>query len=403
MTETGQRLFTGLTVLDCASFIAAPAAATVLADFGADVIKIEPPSGDPFRHLPQLPGNPKSKHNWAWMLESRNKRGLALDLLDQDGRAVLRRMVGRTDVFITNFPPAVRRRLGITYEELRPLNKRLIYASFTGYGEQGGETNKPGFDTNAWWARSGMMDLVRPDSASPPARSLPGMGDHPSALTLFAAIVAALYRRERTGAGAHVRTSLMANGVWSNALMVQARLCGAAIPKRPPRENTFNALTNHYRCRDGRWLILSLLKEDREWPILLECLGRQDLATHPRFATRVQRHAHAPELTAIFDEAFAGRDLEEWRRILDARSLIFGVVAEVEDVPNDEQMLVNGVLIPFEDNSMMTVNSPIFIDGEEKCAPRRPPDIGQHTDGILRQFGFDDAEIAALRDCGVVT
>jgi crotonobetainyl-CoA:carnitine CoA-transferase CaiB-like acyl-CoA transferase len=390
-------------VLDCASFIAAPAAATVLADFGADVIKIEPPSGDPFRHLPDLPGNPKSEHNWAWMLESRNKRGLALDLSRQEGQAVLRRMVCRADVFITNFPPAVRRRLGITYDELRPLNERLIYASFTGYGEQGAETNKPGFDTNAWWARSGMMDLVRPDSAGPPARSLPGMGDHPSALALFGAIVAALYRRERTGLGAHVRSSLMANGVWSNALMVQARLCGAGIPKRPPREKTFNALTNHYRCRDGRWLILSLLKEGREWPVLLEGLGREDLATDVRFATRAQRHAHAQELIAIFDAAFATRDLQQWRRILDARGLIFGVVAEVEDVPQDEQMLTNGVLVPFEDSSIMTVNSPIFIDGEDKCAPRPPPAIGQDSDAVLRQFGFDPAEIEALRALGVVT
>jgi len=217
-----QRMFEGLTVLDCASFIAAPAAATILADFGAEVIKIEPPAGDPFRHLPRLPGNPKCEHNWAWMLESRNKQGLALDLSTADGQAVLCRMVPRADVFITNFPPAVRRRLGIAYRNLAPLNERLIYASFTGYGEHGQEANKPGFDSNAWWARSGMMDLVRPDSAGPPARSLPGMGDHPSALALFGAIVAALYRRERTGKGAHVGTSLMANGVWSNGLMVQA-------------------------------------------------------------------------------------------------------------------------------------------------------------------------------------
>src|SRR5438067_10056482 len=144
-----QRIFEGLTVLDCASFIAAPAAATILADFGADVIKIEPPAGDPFRHLPKLPGNPKSEHNWAWMLESRNKQSLALDLGKADGQAVLYRMVARADVFITNFPPAVRRRLGITYADLGPRNARLIYASVTGYGEKGAEANQPGFGSNA--------------------------------------------------------------------------------------------------------------------------------------------------------------------------------------------------------------------------------------------------------------
>jgi crotonobetainyl-CoA:carnitine CoA-transferase CaiB-like acyl-CoA transferase len=397
-----QRIFEGLTVLDCASFIAAPAAATILADFGAEVIKIEPPSGDPFRHLPQLPGNPKSEHNWAWLLESRNKQGLALDLSKAEGQAVLYRMVPRADVFITNFPPAVRKRLGITYQDLAPRNARLIYASFTGYGENGKEANKPGFDSNAWWARSGMMDLVRPDHAGPPARSLPGMGDHPSALALFGAIVSALYRRERTGDGAHVSTSLMANGVWSNGLMVQARLCGATIPTRPPREHTFNAMTNHYRCRDARWLILSLLKEDREWPVLLKCLGREDLASDSRFATTRDRHARARELSAIFDQVFAQKDLADWRAILDSHGLIFGVVAEVDDVPNDAQMLENDVLIPFADGGMLTINSPIWIGGEEKVAPRCPPQVGEDSDAVLRKFGWQEAEIRRLRDCGVV-
>jgi crotonobetainyl-CoA:carnitine CoA-transferase CaiB-like acyl-CoA transferase len=397
-----QRIFEGLTVLDCASFIAAPAAATILSDFGAEVIKIEPPAGDPFRHLPQLPGNPKSEHNWAWMLESRNKQGLALDLSKADGQAVLHRMLPRADVFITNFPPAVRRRLGITYQDLEPHNERLIYASFTGYGENGPEANKPGFDSNAWWARSGMMDLVRPDHAGPPARSLPGMGDHPSALALFGAIVAALYRRERTGKGAHVGTSLMANGVWSNGLMVQAKLCGATIPQRPPRERTFNAMTNHYRCRDARWLILSLLKEDREWPVLLDCLGREDLSTDPRFASTAKRHAHARELTAIFDEVFARKDLGDWRAILDAHGLIFGVVAEVDELPGDRQMLENDVLVPFQGNGMLTINSPIWIEGEAKVEPRQAPGVGEHSDEVLRKFGWDETEIRRLRACGAV-
>ena len=157
-------IFEGLKVLDCASFIAAPAAATVLSDFGADVIKIEPPgAGDPYRNLPNLPGYPVSEHNYAWMLESRNKKSLALDLGKPEGQAVLHRLAAEADVFITNFPPAVRERLGITYDELAPLNERLIYASFTGYGEKGEEANKPGFDSNAYWARSGLMDLVRAD------------------------------------------------------------------------------------------------------------------------------------------------------------------------------------------------------------------------------------------------
>src|SRR5580698_9172214 len=179
-------IFEGLKVLDCASFIAAPAAATVLGDFGAEVIKIEPPgSGDPYRALPNLPGYPHSEHNFAWMLESRNKKSLALDLSKPEGQAVLFRLVAGADVFITNFPPGVRGRLGVTYDHLAHLNERLIYASFTGYGEKGAEADKPGFDSNAYWARSGLMDLVRADENTTPARSTPGMGDHPCGMALY--------------------------------------------------------------------------------------------------------------------------------------------------------------------------------------------------------------------------
>src|ERR1700761_8341738 len=217
-------IFEGLKVLDCASFIAAPAAATVLSDFGAEVIKIEPPgSGDPYRNLPNLPGYPVSAHNYAWLLEGRNKRSLALDLSKPEGQAVLHRLAAEADVFITNFPPAVRERLGISYAELAPLNQRLIYASFTGYGEKGEEANKPGFDSNAYWARSGLMDLVRADTTTTPARSVAGMGDHPCAMALYGAVVTALYQREKTGKGSHVASNLMAKGIWANGVLAQAK------------------------------------------------------------------------------------------------------------------------------------------------------------------------------------
>ena len=399
----GSLLFEGLKVIDCASFIAAPAAATMLSDFGATVIKIEPPgAGDPFRTLSELPGNPKSAHNYAWMLEARNKRSLALDLTSAEGQAVLRHLLVQTDVFITNFPHAVRRRLGITYEDLGPLNARLIYASFSGYGETGAEANKPGFDTNAWWARSGLMDVVRAEAQATPARSVPGMGDHPSAVSLYAAIVTALYRREHTGKGGHVATSLMANGVWSNGYFVQARLCGASIAPRPRREHGFNALANHYRCSDGRWLILSLLNENRQWPVLVSCLGRPELLDDPLFATRPARHANARALIAILDEIFATRDLAEWRRSLDAAGLIFGVVATLDDIAADEQMRVNEVLIEFENDAMLTINSPLWVEGADKVRPRHPPALGEHSDEILRGAGYDDAAIQKLRIGGIV-
>jgi crotonobetainyl-CoA:carnitine CoA-transferase CaiB-like acyl-CoA transferase len=396
-------IFEGLKVLDCASFIAAPAAATVLSDFGASVIKIEPPgSGDPYRNLPNLPGYPRSEHNFAWLLESRNKRSLALDLSKPEGQAVLHRLAAEADVFITNFPPAVRGRLGISWAELSPLNPRLIYASFTGYGEKGEEANKPGFDSNAYWARSGLMDLVRAETTTTPARSVAGMGDHPCAMALYGAIVTALYKRERTGKGSHVSSNLMANGVWANGVLAQAKLCGAKFSERRPREHALNAVTNHYKCRDGRWLILSLLNEERQWPALTKCLGREDLAADPRFATKADRHARSLELIKLFDEIFATKDLADWRKRLDGNGLVFGVVGILDDIPTDRQMLDNDVLLPFEGDRLLTINSPIWVDGSAKKAPRRPPGLGEHSDEVLREAGYDEAAIQQLRASGAV-
>ena len=396
-------IFEGLKVLDCASFIAAPAAATVLSDFGADVIKIEPPgTGDPYRNLPNLPGYPSSEHNFAWMLEARNKKSLALDLSKPEGQAVLHRLAADADVFITNYPPAVRQRLGITHEHLAPHNERLIYASFTGYGEKGEEANKPGFDSNAYWARSGLMDLVRADIDTTPARSIAGMGDHPCAMAFYGAIVTALYKRERTGKGSHVASNLMANGVWAASVLAQAKLCGAKFAERRPRERALNAVTNHYKCQDGRWIILSLLNEERQWPTLARCLGREDLVADARFATKPDRHQRSIELIKIFDEIFATRPLAEWRKLLDGNGLVFGVVGILDDIPNDQQMLDNDVLVPFENDTMLTINSPIWIDGARKVQPRRPPAVGEHSDEILRKAGYDEASIAKLRASGAV-
>jgi formyl-CoA transferase len=399
----GKGIFEGLKVLDCASFIAAPAAATVLSDFGAEVIKIEPPiTGDPYRNLLNLPGYPISPHNFAWLLESRNKRSIALDLAKPDGRAVLYRLAAEADVFITNFPPGVRKRLGITYEEIKPLNKRLIYASFTGYGEKGAEADKPGFDSNAYWARSGLMDLVRADENTTPARSIPGMGDHPCAMAFYGAIVTALYKRERSGDGSHVASNLMANGIWAASVLAQAKLCGATFQERRPRERALNAVANHYRCKDGRWLMLSLLNEERQWPALARCLGREDLITDARFATKADRHARSLELIAIFDQIFATRELAEWRIILDGNGLVFGVVGVLDDIPDDRQMIENEVLVPFENDTLLTINSPIWVEGSEKVKPKRPPEIGEHSDEILREAGYDEAAIRNLRASGAV-
>ena len=397
-------LFSGLKVIDCGSFIAAPAAATVLSDFGADVIKVEPPNtGDPYRNLPKMPGNPVSEVNYGWLLESRNKRSLALDLAKPTGQAVLHRLVEGADVFVTNYPVKVRARLGISHESLRPLNDRLIYASFTGYGTKGEEADKPGFDVTAWWARSGMMDIVRTGAGAQPVRPTVGMGDHPSAMALYAAIVTALYQRERTGTGGHVSSSLVANGLWANAYLAQAALCGARTVDRPPREQALNALTTYYRCGDGRWLVLTMVNEDRQWPILATALEREDLVTDPRFAAKADRHARSTELVAVLDGIFASRDHHHWREALRAHGIVFEVVATPDDIPNDQQLLANDYLVPFEGDPTLTVDSPLTVAGADKVTPRKPPTVGQHTDEVLREAGFGPDEIESLRADGAVS
>src|SRR5215472_7749513 len=208
-------LFSDLLVIDCASFVAGPAAATIMSDFGARVIKIEPPgAGDAYRTLIQYRGQ-EDVIDYFWTLDSRNKESLALDLKNPEERAVLDKIIARADVFITNYPFPVRRRLQLRAEDVMPLNRRLIYASLTPYGEHGPQRDRTAFDATAWWARSGLMDMVRATGDTEPAMSVPGMGDHPTAMAMYAAIVTALYRRQVTGEGSQVCTSLLANGLWA--------------------------------------------------------------------------------------------------------------------------------------------------------------------------------------------
>jgi crotonobetainyl-CoA:carnitine CoA-transferase CaiB-like acyl-CoA transferase len=355
--------------------------------------------GDPYRRraIP-VPGKPL---NPGFILDARNKKSLALDLRAEAGRAVLYRLVEGADVFITNYPPPVRARLKITYSDLAPLNERLIYASFTGYGETGPEANKPGFDATAWWARTGLMHLVRAGATATPARSLPGMGDHPSSMATYGAIVTALYQRERTGKGNYVSSSLLANGLWANGCSVQAALCGDRVEPQPPREEALNALRVHYRCRDGRWLLLSIASDEWRWDKFKACLDDPAL-DDPRFATVERREQHAGELLAVLDRVFATRDLAHWRGVLDDAGIIFGIVAETADLADDEQVLAAGHLVPFSDADFMTVNSPIEIAGQEKIRPRVAPKVGEHSAVVLRDAGYGEAEIAALRDAGVI-
>ena len=392
-------LFSGLKVIDCASWIAGPAAAMILADFGADVIKIEPPgAGDPWRASTPIPGKTT---DYYWQLTSRNKRSVAIDLKHADGLAVLYKLVASADVFVTNFPLPVRERLKISDADLMAINPRLIYASFTAYGELGEEAGRTGFDATAYWARTGLMDMVRASGDTEPARSAPGMGDHPSGTGLYAAIVTALYRREKTGKGGLAQSSLVQNGLWANACFVQSRLFGEDIALRAPRAKSPNALANHYRCRDGRWFIMALHNEQRQLRGFLQAIGRTDLAEDPRFATSDARKKNSLALVEILDGVFAGHDYVYWRDTLNAAGVTFGGVHTVNEASSDEQFQLIGALIPYADGKGLTVASPFHLDGETKVAPTRAPSVGQHTDIVLQEAGYSADDVARLRGLGV--
>src|SRR5262245_44931475 len=240
----------GLRVVDAATYIAAPAAAAVLSDFGAEVIKIErPPHGDPFRHLYRNPEFAPCEHNYPFVQDNRNKRSLVLNLTTAEGQTVFTKLAERADVVITNFQPQILRKFRIRYEDLAPLNPRLIYAMITGYGEQGEEAEKPGYDMTAYFARSGLMYYINAADSGPYVSPC-GFGDHPPAMSLVSAILLALYRRERTGKGGKVWTTLMHNGVWSNSSGVQGALLGSGQPPRWTQSTAPNPFVNHYQTSD---------------------------------------------------------------------------------------------------------------------------------------------------------
>ncbi|HEX2889704.1 CoA transferase [Vineibacter terrae] len=392
----------GVRVLDVASFIAGPAAATVLADFGADVIKVEPLDGDPLRRMGDGAGMPKCDVDYSWALDNRNKRSIALDLKRADGRAVLDRLIARADVLITNYPFPVRARLRLRYDDVAPVNARLIYASLSGYGETGPEADQPGYDVTTYFGRSGIVDAMRVADGAP-SLTLPAQGDHPTAMTLFGAIMLALFTRERTGRGGQVATNLLHNGIWSNGIFAQAALLGAYPEPRRGRQYAKNALANAYRARDGRWLSLVIVREERLWAGFCQAIDLPGLIDDPRFATRAARAQRVPELMAILDAQFATRDLADWRPRLAAAGITFGTLPGLRDLPDDPQLAANGTFIATGDPDVpRTIANPISMAGAPQVAPRRAPALGAHTDDILREAGHAAADIAALRASGSV-
>jgi len=399
---TTDNIFSGLKVVDLASFIAGPSAAVILSDFGADVIKVEPPAGELWRHAHQIPPQPQAKDPYPWHLANRNKRGITLDLKSPSAQPVLQRLVQWADVFIVNTPHPARKRLKLEYDDVVQHNPRLIYADLTGFGENGPDAELPGFDITSYWARSGLLSMTR-DAGAPPTWPVAGSGDNATAVGLYSAIVTALYRRERTGEGAYVTTSLLAQGVWAASVSIQAALCEAKFYGLHDRKNPANAAMNVYRAADDTWFVL-LITPDKV-AVVAEALGRKDLLTDPRFSDPAKLPANMPQLTGILDEMFAAQPMAHWQQLFRGINVTFGAVRGPQEVVSDPQLPVNDIVVPLDGapgKLTSTISSPIQVHGVKKVAARRAPNLGEHNESVLRDLGFSAGDVSALVSSGAL-
>src|ERR1700675_4650487 len=389
-------IFSGLKVGDLASFIAGPSAAVILSDFAAAVIKVGHPNGDLWRIANHLPPQPVSEDAYPWHLANRNKRGMALDLKSPSAHQVLEKLVKWADVLIVNTPHPARKRLNLEYDDVVKWNPRLIYADLTGFGEKGPDADLPGFDITAYWARSGLLSMTR-DAGAPPTWPVAGSGDNATAVGLYSAIVTALYRRGRTGEGSYVTTSLLAEGVWSASVSIQAALCEAKFFAQHDRKNPANAALNVYKASDGTWFVL-LVTPDKLGSVA-KALGRPDLLTDPRFSDPGKLVENTSALAEILDDVFSSQPMAHWREVFDGVHVTFGAVRGPEEVINDPQLLANDIVVPLEGAGgklTSTISSPINVHGVAKVPAKRAPALGEHNEAVLNELGFSASEIDSL-------
>lgn len=374
----------GVKVVELGVWVAAPAAGGILADWGADVVKVEPPSGDPARMFGRMLGV-EGGVNPPFEMDNRSKRSVAVDLTSADGRAAVRELLCSADVFVTNVRPAALRRLGLDFETLAADNPRLIYGLITGYGAEGPDADRAAYDVAAFWARAGLAHLLtRPGEGPPFQRG--GMGDHSVGMTLAGAVCAALVARARTGAGQLVTTSLYRQGAYTISFDLNTFLLTGQQIAIGQRETMGNPCMNNYTAGDGRRFWIVGLQGDRHWPALCRSVGRSDWLHDERFASGRSRAVNARELITELDAIFATRTLAEWTETFAAEpDMFWSPINTLEDVVGDEQFHAAGgiVDVPDGDGAVPMVATPADFHGTP-CAPRSPaPRLGAHTDEVL--------------------
>jgi crotonobetainyl-CoA:carnitine CoA-transferase CaiB-like acyl-CoA transferase len=390
----------GMRVVEVASFVAVPAAGVLLADLGADVVKVEIPNGELLRRTrPRYTGYASQfDDSPAFQMENRGKRSLVLDLTRPEARDALLRLVDRADVFITNLLPGRRRKYGLDHESLLARCPRLVVGGINGYGSRGEQADWPAFDYAAYFARTGMMDAMR-DEGVPPSLQRPGVGDHAAASNLVCGILAALRLRDADGRGRYVEVSLMHTGfhVLGNDVAT-ALVTGERVP-RHDRQAPMNPLWNSYPTADGRWLLLVMIEPERYWPRLCRAIGREELLTDPRFEDPWERLANRVPLAGELERTFLERSLDAWRPILDAAGVIWAPVLRIDEAIHDPQARALGTFYELEHPTagrFETVAPPIQIEGTPLGARRPASALGADGRAILREAGLDESEIEKL-------
>jgi crotonobetainyl-CoA:carnitine CoA-transferase CaiB-like acyl-CoA transferase len=394
----------GVKVVELAAWLFAPSCGAILADWGADVIKIESPAngGDPYRGFFHIgPVSPTTE------LANRGKRSIALDLSRPEGRDVLVRLVAGADVFLTSFLPRVRAKLGVDVADIRAINPSIIYARASGYGTRGPDAETPGYDAAAVWARSGFSDFVTPAGATQPIPQPGGIGDCVGGMSGAGAIAAALFKRARTGLPSEVDMSLFHGGMWMNAtvLMLEANAGPEGNPMHQiDRRLMRNPLSNTYKTKDDRWLWLGLIQPDLKWRSFCDQIGRRDLVDDPRFVDFNARMENNTELITLLDEIFASATLDEWRERFMTFDGVWAAHQSPAEVVQDRQAVANGYIVSAEQPGppLRAVTSPAQFDGQPLTTVPRAPEHGQHTEEVLQDHGYSWEEIAALKEQGVI-
>lgn len=377
----------GIKVIELGVWVAGPAAGGILADWGADVVKIEPPRGDPARMFGRMLGCDLGV-NPPFQMDNRSKRSIVLDLGSEDDRAAALELLDAADVFLTNIRPSALRRVGLDFDTVAARNPRLVYGLITGYGDSGPDADRAAYDVAAFWSRAGVAHLLTPAGGTPPFQR-GGMGDHLAGMTLAAAVCAALVARERTGQGQLVSTSLYRQGAYTVSFDLNTYLLTGQPIAIGQRESMGNPCMNNYAAADGRRFWIVGLEAGRHWPPLCRVVGRPDWLTDPRFVDSRSRAAHAVELIRELDGIFATKPLDEWAEIFAAEPEFFwSPVNSLEDVVSDEQFHAAGgvVYVPDGESSVPMVATPADFHGTP-CGPRATaPELGEHTDEVLAEL-----------------